>query len=303
MALVECVPNFSEGRRPEVVTAIRDAVAAVPGVWVLDVSSDRSHNRTVITMVGAPDRIGDGALAGIREASRAIDLNAHEGCHPRMGAADVVPFVPLEGATMDDCVRIARDVGRRVADELEIPVYLYEHAALRPARRNLADVRRGGFEGLRERVASDPDARPDFGPARLHATCGAVAVGARDLLVAYNVFLGPAANMPVARDVARAVRASALGGLRGVKALAFEVDGQAQLSMNLVEPAVTTVRDAFERVRDEARRSGVEPTWSEIVGLVPAQALGGAAPADLLLRGFDRSRDTLEARIRSARSA
>ena len=301
MSLIECVPNFSEGRRSEVVHAIGDAIAAVPGVSVLDVSMDAWHNRSVITVVGTPDSIGEGAFAGIREAQRLIDLNLHTGCHPRLGAADVVPFVPLEGATMDDCVRVARALGRRVGEELGIPVYLYEHAARRPERRNLADVRRGGFEGLRERVGSDPAAAPDFGPSLLHPTCGAVAIGARGLLVAYNVFLGPAErDMPAAREVARAVRASSPGGLRGVKALAFEVDGLAQVSMNLVEPEVTTMRRAFERVRSEAEARGARVTSSELIGLAPERQLLEAGADRLLLRDFDPGR-TLEGRIRAAR--
>ncbi len=300
MRLIECVPNFSEGSRPEVIEAIRDAIVAVRGASVLDVSSDAWHNRTVITFVAAPEVIGDAAFAGIREAQRLIDLNAHAGCHPRLGAADVVPFVPLVGSTMDDCVRVAHALGPRVAEELEVPVYLYEHAATRPERRNLADVRRGGFEGLRDRVASDPAATPDFGPSRLHPTCGAVAVGARGLLVAYNVFLGPAErDMPAAREVARAVRQSSPGGLRGVKALAFSVDGLAQVSMNLVEPEVTTMLQAFDRVREEAEARGAAVTSSELVGLAPERHLAAEGAERMLLRDFDTGR-SIEARLREA---
>ncbi|HEY0970667.1 MAG TPA: glutamate formimidoyltransferase [Gemmatimonadales bacterium] len=300
MSLIECVPNFSEGRRPEVVGAIRDAIGAVPGARVLDVSTDAWHNRSVITFAAAPEVIGDAAFAGIREAQRLIDLNAHAGCHPRLGAADVVPFVPLAGTSMDDCVRVARELGRRVGDELAIPVYLYERAATRPGRRNLADVRRGGFEGLRERVGSDPAAEPDFGPSRLHPSCGAVAIGARGLLVAFNVFLGTAErDMPVASAVARAVRASSPGGLRGVKALAFEVDGLAQVSMNLVEPEVTTMLQAFDRVREEAAARGAAVTSSELVGLAPEGQLDAEGAARMMLRDFDPGR-SIEARLRAA---
>jgi glutamate formiminotransferase/formiminotetrahydrofolate cyclodeaminase len=210
-----------------------------------------------------------------------------------------VPFVPLEGVTMADCVALARALGRRIGEELEVPVYLYEHAATRPERRNLADVRRGGFEGLRDLVGVDPAYDPDYGPRRLHATCGAVAVGARDLLVAYNVYLGPASNLPVARAVARAVRGSS-GGLRGVKALALEVDGQAQLSMNLVEPDRTAMHLAFELVKHEAAAHGVAVTWSEVVGLVPERAVLAAGARHLQLARFG-PHQLLETRLREAR--
>jgi glutamate formiminotransferase len=226
MKLIECVPNFSEGRRPEVVAAIRDAIAAAPGVAVLDVSSDPSHNRTVVTFVAPAETIVDAAFAGIRTARDLIDLNRHAGEHPRIGAADVVPFVPLDGATMDDCVALARALGERVGRELEVPVYLYERAATRPERENLADVRRGEFEGLRDELGRNPARDPDFGPKAIHPTFGAVAIGARPFLIAYNVYLGPATNLPVAKEVAKAVRGSS-GGLRYVKALGLEVDGQA----------------------------------------------------------------------------
>jgi glutamate formiminotransferase len=212
MKLVECVPNFSEGRRPEVVAKIRDAIAATEGVAILDVSSDQSHNRTVITFVAPVERAVDAAFAGIREAHGLIDLNHHTGEHPRMGATDVVPFIPLEGSTMEDCIVLARTLGERVGRELEIPVFLYERAASTPARENLADVRRGEFEGIRDEMRAGAASRkPDFGPARIHATAGAVAIGARPFLVAYNVYLGPASNLAVAKNVAKAVRGSSGG--------------------------------------------------------------------------------------------
>ena len=285
MKLVECVPNFSEGRRPEVVTAIRDAIAAVEGVSILDVSSDTSHNRTVITFVAPLDRAVDAAYAGIREARERIDLTTHTGEHPRMGAADVVPFIPLEGATMEDCIVLARTLGERVGTELQIPVFLYERAATTPARENLADVRRGQFEGLRDEIGRNPARKPDFGPERIHPTFGAVAIGARPFLVAYNVYLGPATNMEVARRVAKAVRGSS-GGLKGVKALALEVDGQAQVSMNLVDTERTPMHRAFELVRAEAEAWGVSPTWSEIVGLVPERVLFDAGMRHVQLDKF-----------------
>ena len=285
MKLVECVPNFSEGRRPEVVNAIRDAIAGVPGAHVLDTSVDASHNRSVITFVAPIDVVADAAFAGIREARSRIDLTAHTGEHPRMGATDVVPFIPLDGATMEDCIALARQLGERVGRELHIPVFLYERAATRTDRENLADVRRGEFEGLRNEIGRTPSRTPDFGPTHVHPTAGAIAIGARPFLVAYNVYLGPAANLPVAKDVAKALRGSS-GGLRYVKAMGFEVDGQAQVSMNLVDTEKTPLHRVFDMVKLEAEAHGVSPTWSEIVGLVPERVLYAAAARHVQLRDF-----------------
>jgi glutamate formiminotransferase/formiminotetrahydrofolate cyclodeaminase len=298
MKLVECVPNFSEGRRPEIVAKIRDAIAAVKDVHVLDVSSDQSHNRTVITFVVPVESAVDAAFAGIRAAREHIDLTQHKGEHPRMGAADVVPFIPLEGSTMEDCVVLARQLGERVGRELEIPVFLYERAATRPDRENLADVRRGEFEGLRDEIGTNPNRVPDFGPKKIHATAGAVAIGARPFLVAYNVYLGPASNLPVAKDVAKAVRGSS-GGLRYVKGLGLEVDGQAQVSMNLVDTERTPLHRAFDAVKMEAEARGVSPTWSEIVGLVPERALFDTAARHVQLRDF-KPEMVLEHKVRAA---
>src|SRR3954463_14900995 len=285
MKLVECVPNFSEGRRPEIVAQIRDAIAAVEGVTVLDVSSDQSHNRTVVTLVVPVEHAVDAAFAGIARARELIDLNKHTGEHPRMGATDVVPFIPLEGATMEDCIVLARTLGDRVAKELQIPVFLYERAATRPDRENLADVRRGEFEGLRDEIGKNPNRVPDFGPPKIHPTAGAIAIGARPFLVAYNVYLGDAKNVPVAKEVAKAVRGSS-GGLRYVKGLGLEVDGQAQVSMNLVDTEKTPLYRAFDVVKMEAESRGVSPTWSEIVGLVPERALFDTAARHIQLKGF-----------------
>src|SRR5687767_8554967 len=213
--LIECVPNFSEGRRPDVIAAIRDAIAAVDRTAVLDVSSDASHNRTVITFVASADTAVDAAFAAVAKARDLIDLTKHSGEHPRMGATDVVPFVPLEGTTMEECIALARTLGDRVARELQIPVYLYERAATRAERENLADVRRGEFEGLRDVIGTDPTRAPDFGSPRVHPTAGAVAIGARPFLVAYNVYLGDTSNLAVAKKVAKAVRGSS-GGLKYV---------------------------------------------------------------------------------------
>lgn len=296
--LIECVPNFSEGRRPEVIAAIRDAIAATDRTAVLDVASDASHNRTVITFVASADSAVDAAFAGIAKARDLIDLTKHTGEHPRMGAADVVPFVPLEGTTMEDCIALARALGERVARELGIPVYLYERAATRRERENLAEVRRGEFEGIRDTIQSDPARAPDFGRAGVHPTAGAVAIGARPFLVAYNVYLGAKENLVVAKKVAKAVRGSS-GGLKYVKGLGLEVDGQAQVSMNLVDIDQTPMHRAFDAVKMEATAAGVATTWSEIVGLVPERALFDAAVRHLQLDRFTADQ-VLERRVRAA---
>src|SRR6478672_10964592 len=298
MRLVECVPNFSEGRRPEIVSRIRDAIASVEGIAVLDVSSDASHNRTVITFVAPIEKAVDAAFAGIKQAREVIDLTKHSGEHPRMGASDVVPFIPLEGTTMEDCIVLARTLGEKVGKELQIPVFLYERAATRPDRENLADVRRGEFEGIRDDIGRTPQRTPDFGPSAVHATAGAVAIGARPFLVAYNVYLGPASNLDVAKEVAKAVRGSS-GGLRYVKGLAFEVDGQAQVSMNLVDTEKTPLYRAYDMVKMEAEAQGVSPTWSEIVGLVPEKALFETAARHIQLRDF-KPEMVLEKKVRDA---
>ena len=300
MKLIELVPNFSEGRRPEVVAAIRDAIADGEGVTVLDVSSDPSHNRTVVTVVATAESAVDAAFRGIAKAAALIDLNQHTGEHPRIGATDVCPFIPLEGATMDDCVALARTLGKRVGDELGIPVFLYERAATRPDRENLADIRRGEFEQAKIEIGTNPNRVPDFGPNRVHLTAGATVIGARPFLVAYNVYLGGAEHVPVAKEVAKAVRGSS-GGLRYVKGLGLEVDGQAQVSMNLVDVEKTPVYRAFELVQREAAAHGVSPTWSEIVGLVPEQALFDTAARHLQLRGFSKDL-VLEHQVRRAMS-
>jgi glutamate formiminotransferase/formiminotetrahydrofolate cyclodeaminase len=298
MKLIECVPNFSEGRRPEVINAIRDAIAGVAGAHVLDTSADASHNRCVITFVAPIEHVADAAFAGIRTAHELIDLTTHSGEHPRMGATDVVPFIPLEGSTMEDCIALARQLGERVGRELGIPVFLYERAATRPDRENLADVRRGEFEGIRDEIGKTPQRTPDFGPSAVHATAGAVAIGARPFLVAYNVYLGPASNMPVAKEVAKALRGSS-GGLRYVKAMGFEVDGQAQVSMNLVDTEKTPLHRVFDMVKMEAEARGVSPTWSEIVGLVPERALFDAAARHIQLRDFTADL-VLDRKVRTA---
>jgi glutamate formiminotransferase / formiminotetrahydrofolate cyclodeaminase len=300
MKLVECVPNFSEGRRPEVVQAIRDAIASVDGVSVLDVSSDASHNRSVITFVAPVETAVDAAFAGISAAAQRIDLCQHSGEHPRIGATDVVPFIPLEGSTMEDCIALARSLGERVGRELQVPVYLYERAATTPARENLADVRRGEFEGLRDELGKNPARNPDFGPSRIHPTCGAIAIGARPFLVAYNIYLGPATNLQIAKNIAKAVRGSS-GGFRFVKGLGLEVDGQAQVSMNLVDTEKTPLHHAFDFVKLRAEAEGAAVTWSEIVGLAPERVLFDTAVSHLQLKQFTPAQ-VLERQVREVMS-
>ena len=285
MKLIECVPNFSEGRRPEIIDAIVNAIAVVDGVSILDTSCDPSHNRSVITFVAPFERAVEAAFAGIKEAAARIDLRNHTGEHPRIGATDVVPFIPLEDSTMEDCVALARELGERVGGELKIPVYLYERAATRPTRVNLADVRRGQFEGLSTELGSNPERDPDFGPATIHPSAGAVAIGARPFLVAYNVYLGEAAHLPLAKTIAKNVRASS-GGFPYVKGLGLEVDGQAQVSMNLVDTDATPLHVPYDFITEQARAAGVDVTWSEIVGLVPDKVLFDSARHYLKLTRF-----------------
>lgn len=301
MKLIECVPNFSEGRRPEVIGAIRDAIASVAGVTILDSSSDESHNRSVVTFVAPAEHVVEAAFAGVREAAARIDLREHTGEHPRIGAADVIPFVPLEDSTMEDCIELARQLGERVGKELEIPVYLYERAATRPERKNLADVRRGQFEGLAGELGANPEREPDFGPNRIHPSAGAVAIGARPFLVAYNVYLGDASNLAVAKSIAKQVRESS-GGFKAVKGLGMEVDGQAQVSMNLVDTDQTALHTVFDFISEKASEAGVEVTWSELIGLVPERVMFEASKNHLRLREFT-SDQVLERQVTRAMRA
>jgi len=286
MSLVECVPNFSEGRNKSVIDAIID-VMKVPGVYLLDRESDADHNRSVITLVGEAEAVAEAAIRGVGKASELIDLNKHQGAHPRMGAADVVPFIPIEGVTIEDCVALARRVGQEIWKRHQVPVFLYESAATHPDRQNLENIRRGQFEGLREEVKTNPARRPDFGEARLHPTAGATVVGARKALIAYNVFLNTK-DVEVAKKIAKAIRFSS-GGLRYVKAAGFEVRGLAQVSMNLTDFEQTPIARAYEFVKREAARYGVMPQSSEIVGLIPKRALEDAAEWFLQAENFDSS--------------
>ena len=296
MKLVECVPNFSEGRRPEVLDAIVGEMTAVDGVRLLDSEMDADHNRAVVTIVGEPEPVLEGVFRGMAKARELIDLTTHEGEHPRMGATDVVPFVPVKGMTMDECVELARRLGERVGRELEIPVFLYESAASRPERQNLAKVRKGQFEGLREEIGTNPKREPDFGPNMIHATAGATAIGARPFLVAYNINLGTV-DLSVAKAIAKAIRHSS-GGLRYVKAMGFAIKDRniVQVSINMVNFRGTPLFRAFEMVRSEAERYGVPVIGSEIVGLVPADALVDCAEFYLRLENF-QSDQVLENRL------
>jgi len=296
--IIESVPNISEGRRPEVLEAAAGAMRLVPGLRVLDVQSDKDHNRSVLTVVGDERALRDGLLALFEVATSRIDLRGHQGEHPRVGAVDVVPFIPIEGATMKDCVALAREVGQAVAERFQIPVFLYEEAASAPHRRNLEDVRRGQFEGLAERMR-DPLWKPDFGPAEPHASAGAVAVGARMPLIAYNINLGTP-DVEIARRIAKAIRQSS-GGYRFVKAMGvmLEERGVAQVSINMTDYKKTPLFRVFETVRSEAARYGVSVIGSEIVGLVPSEALIDAADHFLRLEDFDPAQ-ILERKIREA---
>lgn len=297
--LIECVPNFSEGRRPEVIEQIVGAIGAVPEVLVLDVESDADHHRSVVTFAGPPEAMVAGAFAGIQAAQRLIDLDQHQGAHPRLGATDVVPFIPIRDATLADCVALARQLGQRVGDELGIPVYLYEEAATRPERRNLADVRRGEYEALKQSLGHDPARAPDFGPATL-TPAGATVIGARAPLIAYNVYLSTG-DVEVAKKIAKAIRHSS-GGLRYVKALGLLVEGRAQVSINMTDFRATPLHRAFDLIRAEAARYGVLPTESEIVGLVPEDALLDVAEHYLQLNRFKRSQ-VLERRLAEAEAS
>ncbi|HJU09476.1 MAG TPA: glutamate formimidoyltransferase, partial [Candidatus Binataceae bacterium] len=284
--LVECVPNFSEGRDKPKVDAIVEAMK-LDGVYLLDREMDADHNRCVITLAGEREPVQEAAIRGVGKAAELIDLNQHQGAHPRLGAADVVPFIPIEGLTLEDCVVMARRTGEEIWKRYRIPVYLYEAAATSPERQNLENIRRGQFEGIRNEITINPARKPDFGESRLHSTAGACVVGARKFLIAYNVFLSTP-DVEIAKKVAKAVRFSS-GGLRFVKAAGFLVRGQAQVSMNLTDFEQTPMHRVFEMVRAEAERYGVAPVSSEIVGLVPKKALEQVAEWYLQVENFNSS--------------
>ncbi len=296
LKLVECIPNFSEARRPEVVDEIAAAISGVEGVRLLDRSADLDHNRTVLTFAGPPAAVEEAAFQGIKTAAALIDLNQHTGEHPRIGAADVVPFVPLTGVSMDECVAMAHRLGQRVGGELQIPVYLYESAASRPDRINLENLRRGQYEGLKSEIETDPDRKPDYGPDKL-GTAGATVIGARNPLIAFNVYLNTP-DVEIARKIARAIRQSS-GGMRYVKALGLLVEGRAQVSINLTNYRESPIGRVVEMIRREAARYGVAIHHTEVVGLVPQEALVDAAVWYTQLDQF-RANQVLETRLYEA---
>ncbi|HVQ37125.1 MAG TPA: glutamate formimidoyltransferase [Pyrinomonadaceae bacterium] len=296
--LVECVPNFSEGRKKETVERLAQAIQSVETACVLDTHIDPDHNRSVITFVATPDFIVEAAVRAVALAAELIDMRVHQGVHPRLGATDVLPFVPVSGVAMADCVELAHRAGRRIAEELSIPVYFYESAALKPDRVNLEDVRRGALELLRDQIATEPARAPDAGPLVVHESAGAIAVGARPFLIAFNVNLATR-DVAVARQIARVIRARH-GGLPFVKALGFELSsrGLVQVSMNLVNYETTGMTQAYQAVRAEASRLGIEIVSTEIVGLVPEKALDRSEEYFQNLEDFSVDK-ILEHRLRS----
>jgi glutamate formiminotransferase len=299
--LVECVPNFSEGRKPEVIEAIARAIESVTGVTVLNRHIDPDHNRSVITFVASPEAIVDAALKAVATAAELIDLRSHKGEHPRIGATDVLPFVPVSGVTIEDCIALAHEAGQRIWNELSIPVFFYERAALRPDRVRLENVRGKGFEWLTKEVMTNPDRAPDVGAPRLHPSAGAIAVGARPFLIAFNINLRTN-DLSIARRIARAVRERD-GGLPFVKALGFDLQsrGLVQVSLNLIDYEQTTIARAFDAVKAETDRAGVEIAGAEIVGLIPRAALDRLAAYFPLLENF-RETLVLETLLESERS-
>lgn len=297
--IIECVPNFSDGRRPQVYNAIADAIRAVRGVHILDTSSDADHNRTVITFVGDAKAVEEAAFQGIRTAAELIDLDEHEGEHPRIGATDVVPFIPVSGVTMDDCVELAHRLGRRVGEELGITVYMYAEAATRPERQKLSNIRRGQYEVWREEIGQEPAREPDYGPAEPQPW-GATVIGARPFLIAYNIYLNTD-DVEKANQIARAVRASS-GGLQNVQALGFMVEGQAQVSMNLLNFKRTPIHRVQELVRREAQQFGLQITHAELIGLAPQEAFLKSAKYYLQLQDMEDDQ-LLEYRMAAAEEA
>ncbi|HHW17882.1 MAG TPA: glutamate formimidoyltransferase [Firmicutes bacterium] len=287
--VVECVPNFSEGRDQEVINQIVQSIRSC-GCRVLDVSSDASHNRTVVTFTGTPAQVEEAAFQCTKRAAELIDMERHRGEHPRIGATDVIPFVPIRGVTMDECVEMARRVGRRIGEELHIPVYLYAKAATRKDRVRLPDIRKGEYEGLKEAIKTDPERAPDYGPLELHPTAGATAVGARPPLIAFNVNLDTP-DVRIAKSIARDIRESS-GGLPHVQAkgVIIEETGLAQVTMNLLDYHETPISQVYQHIEEEARKRGTDIRDSEIVGMVPLDALLEVVYSRLKLKGFSKHR-------------
>lgn len=292
--IVECVPNFSEGRRLWVINKIAGAAKKVKGVRVLDIEWDKSHNRSLITIVGSPDSVLTASFEMLRVATKLIDIRSHKGEHPRIGATDVVPFVPVSGVSLKECVLLANKLAKRVASELKIPVYLYEAAAKKKDRVNLADVRRGEYEGLKAEIETNKDRKPDLGPSRMHETAGAVVIGARKYLIAFNVNLNTK-DVEIAKKIAAKVREKD-GGLTAVKALGFLVGGYAQVSMNLVDYQKTNFDEAYRAIEKEAKKLKVEIKSSEIYGMIPLDALARSVKSSFKAKDF-KSEQVLEKKL------
>ncbi len=294
--IVECVPNFSEGKREEVIENILKPFKETEGVYLLDYEADPNHNRLVVTVIGVPEQVKDAVLEATKIATELIDMEKHKGEHPRIGATDVIPFIPIRGVTMEEAVALAHDLGKRIAEELKIPVYYYEEAALRPERKNLEVIRKGQYEGLKKEIEK-PERRPDVGPPKMHPTAGATVVGARGPLIAFNVNLNTD-NVEIAKKIARFVRHSS-GGLRYVKAIGVDLSdrGMAQVSMNLTNYEKTAIYRVFELIKIEAERWGVSVVESEIVGLVPAMSLFDSLSYYLKLKDFSPEKQVLELRL------
>lgn len=292
--LIECVPNFSEGRKKQIIEKIANSAKKVKGVKVLDVEWDKSHNRSLVTIVGAPKDVFDASFEMIKTATLLIDMEKHKGEHPRIGATDVVPFIPVSGVLMEECVKLASKLGQKVAKELKIPVYLYEAAATRIDRVNLADIRKGEYEELKLEIEKKIERKPDFGEAKMHPTAGAIVIGARKYLIAYNVNLDTK-DISIAKKIAGKIREKG-GGLPAVKALGFEVDGYAQVSMNLVDYEKTNFDEVYRAIEKEAKKLGIGIKSSEIYGMVPLEALVKAVKDTFKTTGF-KSEQVLEKRL------
>lgn len=292
--IIECVPNFSDGRNKNVLAQIVEGISSVDGVTVLGAEADPDHNRSVVTFVGSANPVKEAAFRGVERARDLIDLNEHEGQHKRMGACDVLPFIPVAGCDLDGCAALARDVGERIGSELGVPVYLYEHAASRPERSNLAVIRKPQFEGLKDLIGGDDAHTPDYGPDAIHPTAGITAVGARFFLIAYNVNL-KSNDLALARSIAKSIRERD-GGFKCVKAMGFELAerGIVQVSMNLTNYTVTPIRTVFDEIQRQAAEQGVEVLESELVGLAPRAAIDPETAAHVWLEGFDSSKQVIE---------
>lgn len=291
--IIESIPNISEGRRPDIVEKIVDEVRNTPGCILMDYSSDENHNRSVITYMGTPDAVYEASVKLVKSAEELIDLREHKGEHPRMGAVDVMPFVPLRNATMDDCIELSHRVGKAIAEETDIPVYLYEKSATVENRKNLAEIRKGGFEGMKEKILQD-GWKPDYGERNVHKSAGVIAVGARKPLIAYNVQLNTA-DVEIAKKISKTIRESS-GGLKCVKAIGIMLESKntAQVSMNLTDYTVTPPHVVVEAIREEAKKYGVEITGTELIGLMPMRALTDAGAYYLQIEDFDSEKKIIE---------